>query len=190
MVAGKERTMPPPPPKAPKETLPPWVDWLPKDAFDPADLAADDDLITRDELLRRVQAVGPKIHPRTLLNMETAGLVPRPLRRWHEPAGTVRALYAPWLVDIVLQANELRRERRRMDELREEMRHAVMAAFIGHNMDRDSELRIPAEVLDRLRALAYRHTRFIASVAAVEVRFYNAEGEEIAGQRHTYDDSD
>jgi hypothetical protein len=73
-----------------------------------------------------------------------------------------------------------------VSEIREEMRHAAMGAFFGYNMERDSEPRIPADMLDRLRALAYRHTRFIAPVAAVEVRFYDADGEEIAGVRHTY----
>jgi len=167
----------------PKET---WIDWIPDDFRDPAIALDDDELITRDELLRRVRALGPDIHPRTLQVMEKQGLAPRPIRRWHEDA--VRALYAPWVVEIVTRAHDLRRQRLSKDEALEHVRAYAIGTYLGSNVSRDSELRIPDETLKQLQAIGYRHTRFIAPIAAVEIHFLDAKGDVVAAHHHDYPD--
>jgi len=169
-----------------KET---WADWLADvgdGSIDPTD--SDDEVITRDELLRRAAPWVEKVHPRTLQILEQQGLLPRPIRRWHGDA--VRALYAPWMTDLVVRAYDHYRNHSPLEEAQADMRRYVLTAYFGYHMHRDSQLRIPEDTLNQLRALAYRHTRFHAPVAAVEIRFMDADGEIIAAHHHDYSDQD
>ncbi len=90
------RTPNSPEPQAPKQT---WLQWLPEGVPPPSD----DELIDRDELLRRVKEEdGQDIPPRTLRFWEALGIVPGPVRKWH--AGATRALYPWWCVNVVKMA--------------------------------------------------------------------------------------
>lgn len=69
----------------------------------------DDDLITRPELLRRVNLrLDKPLHERALGRMETAEIIDRPIRRWHD--GAVRALYPPYIVDVIVAVKTVDRE--------------------------------------------------------------------------------
>ncbi len=159
-----------------------WRNWIADDSTDPTD--SDDEVITRDELLRRAAQWVEKVHPRTLQILEQQGLLPRPIRRWHD--GAVRALYAPWMTDLVIRAYDHYRNHSPLEEAQADMRRYALSAYFGYHMHRDSQLRIPEDTLKQLRALAYRHTRFHAPVAAVEIRFMDADGEIVAAHRHEY----
>ncbi len=168
--------------ETPTTTQETWREWIADDAVDPTD--SDDEVITRDELLRRAAPWVEKVHPRTLQTLEQQGLLPRPVRRWHE--GAVRALYAPWMTGMVAQAYNHYRQHSPLEEAQVDMRSLALSSYYGYHMHRDRELRIPEDTLNQLRALAYRHTRFHAPVAAVEIRFMDADGEIVAAHHHEY----
>jgi len=88
--AGKQATIPTP--SVPVAVT--WMDWLPVGTTPPAD----DELITRGELLARLKEVGVELTPRTLQVWEQLGIMPRPTRRWHN--GANRSFYAAWVVHI------------------------------------------------------------------------------------------
>lgn len=62
-------------------------------------LPKDDDLILRSDVLDRVRSHGHVVTVRRLQLWENRGVIPLPIRRWHD--GAVRALYAPWVVDMI-----------------------------------------------------------------------------------------
>ena len=74
-----------------------WRDWMDPESPQP------ETLLTRGELLEQIRANGVEISERTLQLWEAAGIMPGPIRHWHD--GAVRALYAPWVVDIADTAN-------------------------------------------------------------------------------------
>jgi hypothetical protein len=91
-----QRTPNAPEPQAPKQT---WLQWLPAGEKPPSD----DELIDRDELLRRVKQEDEQdISPRTLRFWESMGIIPGPVRKRH--SGATRALYPWWCVNLVKMA--------------------------------------------------------------------------------------
>lgn len=70
-----------------------WKDWLPADAAEPAEL------ITRDELIARLAAMGAEVNTANLRYWEYVGIVPRAVKRWHD--GAVRAVYPAWMGYLV-----------------------------------------------------------------------------------------
>jgi hypothetical protein len=172
------------PTKAPpkRET---WENWIPPGWFGPTD----EELITRDELLDRVRELGADIHPRTLQIMEKDGLVPRPIRRWHGDA--VRAIYAPWVVELVIRAYLHRRKRWSLEEAQADMREAVKSAIAGYSMDTWGGHGIPLEFVSQLHELAQRQAEITGSpVPSAEVRFFDADGRTIATIRKTFTEED
>ncbi len=91
--------------------------WLPRSAPAPAP----EDLITRDQLLAKLERLGLKVNPRTLRHWEHEGVLPAPIRRRHR--GATRALYPPWMVNLVWQLLAYRDEGFALAELPERMRH-------------------------------------------------------------------
>lgn len=89
-----------------------WRDWLPPGVPEPQD----DELIDRDELLRRVNLRGNDVTPRTLRLWESLGMTPGPVRKWHD--GAVRALYPVWCERLVELAAFGRRMHADTDEIR------------------------------------------------------------------------
>ncbi len=162
-----------------------WVDWIPAGWFGPSD----EELITRDELLNRARALGADIHPRTLQILENQGLVPRPVRRWHD--GAVRALYAPWVVDLTLRAYERRRGRWPLDRALEDVRGAVKNAMFVYAMDRWGGRGIPLEFMEQLRELADRQTAITGTpIVSAEIRFLDESGRVVATLRQLVRDQD
>lgn len=160
--------------KPSKET---WQDWIPSEPgwFGPTD----EELITRDELLERVEELGVKIHPRTLQQLESQGLMPRPVRRWHD--GAVRALYAPWVVDLAIRAQERRRGKWPLDKAQADVREAAKQAIFTYGMDKWGGRGIPMEFLIQLKELADRQTtRSGTAIPSAEIRFLDADGRPVA----------
>ena len=87
-------------PTTPKPST--WRDWMPAGAPEP------EELLTRDELLARLKAWRVDATEADLRFWEYSGVLPRPIRRWHN--GAVRALYPDWFPHLV---RELRRLQRR-----------------------------------------------------------------------------
>ena len=77
-------------------------------------------LVTREELLAQLRWDGYPVADRTLRSWQQSGLVPRPVRRWHE--GRPAALYPAWVEDLVLFALALKAGGTPIDEVREVVR--------------------------------------------------------------------
>lgn len=75
-----------------KET---WRDWIPEGYPEPAD----DELITREEMLDQLGSMGLDLPLGTLRHWEGIGILPAPIRRRH--SGATRALYPPWMPHLV-----------------------------------------------------------------------------------------
>jgi len=155
---------------------------MPSDWIGPAD----EELITRDELLTRAKGFGTNIHPRTLQIMENQGLVPRPIRRWHD--GAVRALYAPWVVDLVLRAYERRRGKWPLNKALADVRGAVKSAIFVHLMDTDQL--VSDKLLAQLRELADQHAKRTGTpIQSSEIRLLDADDRVVATLRLKFSDS-
>lgn len=148
-----------------------WLDWIPEGWPAPAD----EELIGREELLDRVEReFGIEIRPRTLQELEQQGLTPRPIRKWHE--GATRALYAPWVVDLVGRGY-LRRGRGNVEDAIEEVRAAVpqVIALYGHEVWEGKT--IPMAFMDTLTEFAeVQERRLGVSIPFAEIRFLDEEG--------------
>lgn len=94
------RTPNTPEPQAGKQT---WLQWLPAGEPEPTL----DDLIQRDELMRRLARRDIDMSKRTLQRWEASGLVPSPIRRWYD--GGMRSLYPWWNEELVVLAHELKK---------------------------------------------------------------------------------
>ena len=159
-----------------------WANWMPSGWIGPAD----EELITRGELLTRAKGFGADIHPRTLQILENQGLVPRPIRRWHD--GAVRALYAPWVVDLALRAYERRRGKWPLERAIEDVRGAVKGAIFTHLMDTDQL--VSDRLLAQLRELADQHAQRTGTpIQSSEIRLLDAEGRAVATLRLKFSDS-
>ena len=166
--------------EAPPKTRETWIDWIPDEPgwFGPTD----EELITRDELLERVKDLGVKIHPRTLQQLENQGLMPRPVRRWHD--GAVRALYAPWVVDLAIRAQERRRGKWPLDKAQADVREAAKQAIVTYGMDKWGGTGIPLDFTRHLVGLARRQESITGKpVPVVEVRFLDTDDRAVATMR-------
>ncbi len=81
-----------------------WVDWVKDGAPDPSP----EDLITRDELIDHLQQAGVPITARELRYWETAGALPRPVKRSH--TGAIRAVYPTWVLRLIPRLRTLRHQ--------------------------------------------------------------------------------
>ncbi len=86
-----------------------WQDLLPPDAPMPAEL------LTREELLARLATWRIEATEADLRYWEYEGILPRPVRRWHE--GAVRAVYPPWFVPLVRDLRALQRQGLALSEI-------------------------------------------------------------------------
>ncbi len=79
-----------------------WRDWLPPGAPEAAPL------LTRGDLLLRLQDEGIAATERDLRYWEREEILPRPIKQWHE--GAVRALYPPWVTNLIRELRRLQAE--------------------------------------------------------------------------------
>lgn len=98
------------PDNAPKdwERAKTWLEWQEQFAPD-APIPDDNELVTREDIFASLSAVGIEMSLSTLKRWETAGMVPRPIRRWHN--GATRGLYARWAAYAVAVAHDLHSRR-------------------------------------------------------------------------------
>ncbi len=81
-----------------------WRDWLPEGTPDPPV----EELLTRDQVLAALQRRRVKVARTALESWEKHGILPCPVRRWHD--GAVRAIYPRWYPHLVQQLRSLQRE--------------------------------------------------------------------------------
>lgn len=186
--------MPAAPPRAKQPT---WRDWMPEGTPEPTE----DQLLTRDQLVRRLRAMNVPTTPRMVLHWETQGALPRPVRRWYR--GATRATYAPWVVDAAAQVPALRRTGVPFPEIGRRLRAALagsasaslsaasslVASAVVHKASNDeasvaadgrSSVAAPPTDAELAGALATFAQRYFAlggiPVSAVEVRVTGADG--------------
>ncbi len=96
-----------------------WADWMHPDTPFPSD----DELLTRSELIERLDAIGAGVRTLTLRRWEAAGVIPRTVRRWHKDA--VHGVYPPWMVSLVFVLRELQQDGYSLDEIRQRFQDDV-----------------------------------------------------------------
>ncbi len=86
-----------------------WRDLLAPDAPLPTEL------LTREQVLAQLKAWRVDATEADLRYWEYEGVLPRPVRQWHE--GAVRALYPAWFVPLVRQLRALQHRGLSLDEI-------------------------------------------------------------------------
>lgn len=162
--------------KAPaKET---WRDWLAEDGVDQSNLDAieAEGLLTRDQVIAAVNDTDLVRHkvlqPVSVDDVELweyRGILPRPIRRWHE--GAVRALYPRWAINLVAQVRRYQYRGVPLDELAPRLRAFVRNLYSTHPLDVEirenadnrgqtpEDLRLPDELQAGAIRLATWHRR-------------------------------
>jgi len=95
----------------PRET---WRDWMEPDAPNP------DVLLTRKELLERLQAEGVDVTPSALAYWENQRITPRGDKRWIN--GTPQSLYPEWMIPMLRTVRALQEDGVSLREIRETLR--------------------------------------------------------------------
>ncbi len=160
------------PPKAKRET---WEDWLPPGASQPLNV------ITRDELIRRVRETGAELDSRDLIFWETEGVLPRPRKRWHD--GAVRALYPEWAIYFVVTLRELQGAGHSLREISTLLRrkfHLSLATGAYNEIDSTETSTIifhPEAFITALAAYARHHAGQVGrEVARAQVTLFDKDG--------------
>jgi len=91
-------TAAPPKPKPKRET---WRSWMPANAPEPAEL------ISREDFIARVNALGADVSEGDLRFWEYHGVLPRAVKRWKD--GANRVFYPRWMIGTVTQLRLLQR---------------------------------------------------------------------------------
>ena len=104
-----------------------WLDWQPPNTPEP------EGLLTRDELIATLQRYGMHTHVNELRYWERAGVLPHPVRRWHN--GAVRTLYPRWYGYLIRKVQELRGKGYSLPQIRPRVR-----AYAEHSLGRRSDL--------------------------------------------------
>jgi len=98
VIVAEDQTMAttaPPKPKAPRES---WADWAPDTGT----------LLTRQELVDALRALGVPVTERTIMYWEKVGALPRSVRRRYR--GATRVVYPDWLVPLAARIPGLMRD--------------------------------------------------------------------------------
>ncbi len=169
------------PPKSTRET---WEDWLPPGASQPLNV------ITRDELIRRVRETGAELDTRDLIFWETEGVLPRPRKRWHD--GAVRALYPEWAIYFVATLRELQSDGHSLREIAATIRRKfhlslAMGAYNEISPAEVSDLILHPEAFTTALAAYVRHySRQIGKdVARAHVEFFDKDGTRVLDRTMT-----
>jgi hypothetical protein len=170
------RRMPADPDEAPEQET--WRDWLPSDESDETDPS---ELLTREDVIAEVQRRGQGLTVNELRYLEAQGVLPRPVRQWHQ--GAVRALYPPWICTLIEWVRNYQRNRYPLDQIREWARRAAPA--FAHDvppvalpaLPQAEPTGLPVKVQHELRRIAAQHARLTgAPTTAITVRITGADG--------------
>ncbi|MDP9358316.1 MAG: hypothetical protein M3R02_24120 [Chloroflexota bacterium] len=164
------------PPATNQET---WRDWMPDGAPDP------DQLYTRDEIIEmvdRLHVTGTDpVSAGDLRYWESLGILPRPVRRWHE--GAARALYPSWYAYLPRRVRILQRTGYSLDEIRPRIRtHARLLLGHGSNAlealaDGAEDVRLWPDLVSGLERIArWRAHLTGVETERVEVRVIGKDG--------------
>lgn len=85
-----------------------WRDWQRNDVPEPS-------LITRDELLSRLDAEGIQVSVDNLQNWQEDGVTPYGTRQWH--GGATRLMYPSWMVGVVRMLRHLQGQGETLDKI-------------------------------------------------------------------------
>ncbi len=94
-----------------------WSDWL------PGEPSPDAQLLTLPDLLQRLRDQGVKIHPHDIRHWQAEGVLPYPVKRWHNAA--TRAFYPEEAVDVIRYLRQLQAEGYSLAESRWRLRMAA-----------------------------------------------------------------
>lgn len=89
-----------------------WRDWAGPETLEPDP----SELLTRDELVTRLQGEGLKVTSHNLLSWQSRGFLPYPTKQRIGRASY--AYYAPWVVDLVRELRRLQGEGKSLTEIR------------------------------------------------------------------------
>jgi len=170
-----------------------WRDWLPPGSPDPKVLLTREQII---ETLRDFNSDGESKAKRTpysaklvaslsvtvneMRYLEAQGVLPRPVRQWHE--GAVRAVYPSWVALLVGWVRIFQLRGFGLSEIRPWIR-ANAAAIAQGITPKDApsqvaEMALPAVVRRELQRLAQRHERLTGStVTGIAVSITTADGQ-------------
>lgn len=161
-----------------------WRDppWSRPDSPEP------EQLLTREQLVAQLQQESAQEIPdRTLRNWHGAGIVPRPIRRWHE--GRPASLYAPWVVDLIIFASALRAAGLPLDTIRETIRNVdwptattTTATPPADPQERSARVASYLDALDNLveeiqHVASLSERAFGIPILAAQLRFFSAHGD-------------
>ncbi len=178
------------PTKPKRET---WRDWQPADSAEPATL------LSREELIERVNRFGAEVDEGDLRYWEYQTVLPRVVKRWSN--GANRAYYPLWMVSIVVFLRELQRAGLSLQEIGPMLRQRVPTAVsMAETIERlrekgklsDAEeqgllastaVEFMTEVVGRILAdFGQRYGRLTGvDVAQARVEFYDRQGRHVGG---------
>jgi len=161
------------PKKANRETWqdPPWTH---------PDESPQFNVLTRNQLIERVQENGFEVSTRDLIFWESEGILPRAVKQRHQ--GATRAVYPHWMTYYVVTLRELQRAGRSLEAIAEELRrpfHRALSRAYGHGFDPAAgdavfhSGRLGVAVLAEMRELSRRTGR---ELVRAEIRFFDRSG--------------
>ncbi len=96
-------------------------------------------LLTRAQVVQALARRGVKVNESDLRYWEYEGILPRPVRQWHE--GAVRAVYPDWYPFLVRRIRALQRQGLSLSEIAPHIRIHARLWFGYDQTSRDLELR-------------------------------------------------
>jgi len=142
-----------------------WWNWFPNERIE--------DGITLDEFLDELAGAGiPQVTADRLASWQKIGVIPFPIRRWHN--GATRALFPRRAISVIAELVLLQHSGSALQEISARLRGAAALTSYAN----------PDELRDKLTDLADRHQeRTGRRMASVEIRFTDVNGREEA---HAY----
>ncbi len=154
-----------------------WRDWAPGAPEPPTN-----ELLTRAELLEMLRRRRVKATEADLRYWEYAGVLPRPVRQWHN--GAVRAVYPPWFFGLVRQLRQLQRQGYPLDAIGPQVRAYVRATLVPTDAPPSprpwsrENITLAPELTRALEHLADEHARITGSpTTRIVVDVFNERGD-------------
>ncbi len=126
----------------PVRTRETWVDWMPPGSPMP-------ELLSHDELLKALHDRGVDVSPVALEHWRKSGVLPRPVRRWHD--GATRPVYPIWLVGAITHLRQLQEAGKSLEEITPIMRSWAASTVSWRDPLAEPIAAVRAAVLDLAR---------------------------------------